>query len=74
MKRREFFKALGALFGASVGATITQATAFHIEGNPDVELIAKIRTEMAASNKEMMRQLQRSIGPMANRWDDRYGA
>lgn len=72
MRRREFFKAFGTIFGASIGTAVAAPT-MHIQGNADADLIVKIRAEIAEMQKESMRQLQRDLGSMSRGWNDRYG-
>lgn len=84
MKRREFFKSLGALlFGASAPSTMALSSAAYVPlpdghliavaGSVDDKAIAQLRAELAQAQKEQMAALQRAIGQMQGRWSQRYG-
>lgn len=72
MNRRGFFKFLG-LAPVAVLAAHTDTVGGHhviIQGNADV---AMIDAKLKASNAQMLAGLQKNIGPMMAKWNQRHG-
>ena len=53
--------------------TVIQGGDLHVHGNVTEDVLPKMQAMLAESNREMQANIQRNMGQMSAKWNQRYG-